>query len=137
MKTLEINSFDIFKDLYEINLNKQPNQIFTTTINRQIYRFTINTFINDKTFISIEKNGEIIGQGFIKIGIDFTFLSTKERGQFFFLKKVDSDLISFNYSDFGDNIAFYYGVLADNANKLSELELEYSLLRNNEPLAEW
>ena len=137
MKTLEINSFDIFKDLYEINLNKQPNQIFTTTINRQIYRFTINTFINDKTFISIEKNGEIIGQGFIKIGIDFTFLSTKEQGQFFFLKKVDSDLISFNYSDFGDNIAFYYGVLADNANKLSELELEYSLLRNNEPLAEW
>lgn len=137
MKTLEINSFDIFKDLYEINLNKQPNQVFTTTINRQIYRFTINTFIDDKTYISIEKNGEIIGQGFIKIGIDFTYLSTKEQGQFFFLKKVDSDLISFNYSDFGDNIAFYYGVLADNANELSELELEYSLLRNNEPLAEW
>ena len=137
MKTLEITNFEVFKELYEINLNKQPNQVFTTTINQQIYKITINTFIDNKTFISIEKNGEVIGQGFIKIGIDFTYLSTKEQGQFFFLKKVNSDLISFNYSDFGENIVFYYGVLAENANELGELELKYSLLKNNEALAEW
>ena len=130
MKQINLSSFDIFSDLYEINLNKQPNQIFTTTINRQIYRFTITTFINNKTFISIEKNGEIIGQGFIKIGIDFTYLSTKEQGQFFFVKKVNSDLINFNYSDFGENISFWYGILKESANELSELENEYNLRKN-------
>ena len=104
MKTLEILSFDDFSDIFEINLNKQPNQIFTSTINRQIYKFIINTFIDGKTFIKIEKNGEIIGQGFIKIGIDLTFLNTNEAGQFFFLKKTNSDLINFNWENFGGEI---------------------------------
>lgn len=136
-KTNEILSFDDFKDIYEINLNKQPNQFFTTTINRQIYQFSINTFIDGRTFIKIEKNGEMIGAGFVKIGVDFTFLSTDENGVFFFLKKTNSNLINFNFEDFGTNIGLFYGVLQDNPNRLSELEAQYSLLSSSENLAVW
>lgn len=137
MKTLEILSFDDFSGIFEINLNKQPNQIFTSTINRQIYKFIINTFINGKTFIKIEKNGETIGQGFIKIGIDLTFLNTNEAGQFFFLKKTNSDLINFNWENFGGEIGLFYGILKDNPNRLSELEFKYSLVENTGNLAVW
>ena len=137
MKTLEILSFDDFSDIFEINLNKQPNQIFTSTINRQIYKFTINTFIDSKTFIKIEKNGETIGQGFVKIGIDLTFLSTNEAGQFFFLKKTNSDLINFNWENFGSELGLFYGILKDNPNRLSELEFKYSLVENTGNLAVW
>lgn len=136
-KTSEILSFDDFSDIYEINLNKQPNQLFTTTINRQIYQFSINTFIDGRTFIKIEKNGEMIGAGFVKIGVDFTFLSTDENGVFFFLKKTNSNLINFNFEDFGVNIGLFYGVLKDNQSRLSELEAQYSLLSNSENLAVW
>lgn len=137
MKTLEILSFDDFSDIFEINLNKQPNQIFTSTINRKIYKFIINTFINGKTFIKIEKNGETIGQGFIKIGIDLTFLNTNEAGQFFFLKKTNSDLINFNWENFGSELGLFYGILKDNPNRLSELEFKYSLVENTGNLAVW
>lgn len=137
MKTLEILSFDDFSDIFEINLNKQPNQIFTSTINRQIYKFIINTFIDGKTFIEIEKNGETIGRGFIKIGIDLTFLNTNEAGQFFFLKKTNSDLINFNWENFGSELGLFYGILKDNPNRLSELEFKYSLVENTGNLAVW
>lgn len=137
MKTLEILNFDDFSDIFEINLNKQPNQIFTSTINRQIYKFIINTFIDGKTFIKIEKNGETIGQGFIKIGIDLTYLNSNEAGQFFFLKKTNSDLINFNWENFRSELGLFYGVLKDNPNRLSELEFKYSLVENTGNLAVW
>ena len=137
IKTLEITDINVFAELYEINLNKQPNQEFTTTINDNIYQFEINTFIDEKTFIKIKKDSEVLGQGFIKIGIDFAYNSQNEKGQFFFLKKINSNMINFNYSDFGENIGLFYGVLSENANDYQKLSDEYSVKYANQDLAVW
>ena len=56
MKPIIINTLDFFNEIFEINLNKQPNQEFTTTINQNVYKIVVQTFINEKTQISFFKS---------------------------------------------------------------------------------
>lgn len=136
MKTLFISDLNIFDEILEINLNANPNQTFTTTLNGAIYEFDIKTLIDDKTIITIKKDGECLVQcAPVIVNQDLTYLSEKEKGQFFFIKKVNSNLIAFNYSNFGVELALYYGILKTDSNELTELEYEYSLLDNQQELA--
>lgn len=135
MKTLEIFNLEQFKKIFEINLNRQPNQSFTTTIERQIYQVEIKTFINDKTFIKISKNGEFLGCGFVKTGLNLIFLNQNENVAFFFLKKTNSNLIKFNWENFGNEIGFFCGVFDDDISIKAEIENHYNLIENTKNLA--
>lgn len=135
MKTLFIEDLNNFSELFEINLNANPNQTFTTTINNSIYEFDIKTLIDDKTLITIKKDGEgIVQSAPIIANQDLTYLSQDEAGQFFFIKKVNSNLIKFNYTNFGTELALYYGIPNNNENELQVLEDYYSLLENQKAL---
>lgn len=137
IKTPFIENLDNFSDIYEINLNAQPNSEFTTTINNQIYRFDIKTLIDNKTQISIFKDDEFIGGGFVKVGLNYCFMSEKENGAFFFLKNTNSNLIDFNFSNFGNELKLYYAVFDKNIDSNSELANKYILLKNVGDIAVW
>lgn len=135
MKPIIINSLDFFNEIFEVNLNKQPNQDFTTTINDKIFKIEVQTFINNKTQISFFKNDKFLGGGFIKAELNYLALSVDDDGAFFFLKNTTSDKIDFNYSDFGDNLKLYYATFADEKEINEMLESYYNLIENTQDLA--
>lgn len=137
MKTEFITNLGVFSELYEINLNADPNQTFTTTLNGAIYDFDIKTLIDGTTLVTIKRDGVLICEcaPVSVVNRDLTYLSREESGQFFFYKNVDSNLIAFNYSNFGAELRLFYGVLEGSANNLSDLETHYSLLKNQGSLA--
>lgn len=137
MKPLLIDNFNNFETIFEINLQPIANQTFTTTINDNIYSFDIKTFIDDKTQISIYKNGDlIVANADIKINIDLAYLSDIEPNALFFVRK-NNENINFNYSDFGDNLALIYGVYSDTLKLDDELNLKYSMVENYKNIMEF
>lgn len=135
MKPIIINSLDFFNEIFEVNLNKQANQNFTTTINDKIFKIEVQTFINDKTQISFFKNDKFLGGGFVKAELNYLALAVNDDGAFFFLKNTTSDKIDFNYSDFGDNLKLYYATFGDEKEINEMLESHYNLIENTQNLA--
>ena len=53
----------------------------------------------------------------------------------FFLKKTNSNLIKFNWENFGNEIGFFCGVFDDDISIKSEIENHYNLIENTKNLA--
>ena len=137
MKPIIINTLDFFNEIFEINLNKQPNQEFTTTINQNVYKIVVQTFINEKTQISFFKNGVFLGGGFVKAEVNYIFFSKDDDGAFFFLKNVVTEQIDFNYNNFDSELKLYYATLDESESVKIEIENYYNLLENTQNLAVW
>lgn len=111
-KILYIYSIDIFKELYQIDITKNPNQAFNVYIPEHNFYIDIRTYVENQTFISINVDDKsIIQNSPINIfNVNLNFYSDFNEGAFFFVK-IDNKLNkNINFENFGEGIELYYGL---------------------------
>ena len=88
--------FHKLKNIYKINLNAEPNQSFDIYIRDYIFQITLRTFTDGNTIINIRYNGELIVKDAISslLNVNLNYLSTFDKGVFFFAKNNDKILIT-------------------------------------------
>lgn len=104
---LDIDSLDYFTSIIEIDMQDSPNQKFDSYINNILYNFEIRTYNSARSTITIYENGSLICEEapFI-VNRNLTFF-TKGDIAFFFL--TSTSLESYNYSNLGNELRFFYG----------------------------
>lgn len=104
---LDIDSLDYFTSIFEIDMQDSPNQKFDSYINNILYNFEIRTYNSTRSTITIYENGNLICEEapFI-VNRNLTFF-TKDDIAFFFL--TSTSLESYNYSNLGKELRFFYG----------------------------
>ena len=107
MKIPLINSVSA---LYEIELSAEPNQNFSTTIDSANFDISIQTFADDKTTISISKDGVMVCNNapITILKANLLFYSNHNTGGFFFASEDDS-LREITYKNLGNEVKLYYG----------------------------
>lgn len=108
---LSIDSPDIFKNIYEIELTQEPNQSFNVDIEDNVFTIEIETFINKNTFLSVilDNNYIIRYAGVNYYNLNLNFYSEFEHGAFFFFKNSLNFSNFSNFSNFGKDLRLYYG----------------------------
>ena len=107
-----IIDIEAFSNIYEISLNQIPNQELSTTIDTNVFDIEIRTFTNDRSCITIKKDGVFLcNNANIKLGVDLTYFGGLDNYQFFFLKQNEQEKEYYNYTDFDINIRLYCGII--------------------------
>lgn len=96
--------------LYEIEIQAEPNQTFSTTIDGANFDFEIQTFADDKTTISISKDGAMVCNNapITTLNANLLFYSNHSTGGFFFASD-DASLRDITYKNLGNEVRLYYG----------------------------
>lgn len=96
--------------LYEIEIQAEPNQTFSTAIDGANFDFEIQTFADDKTTISISKDGAMVCNNapITILNANLLFYSNHSTGGFFFASD-DANLREITYKNLGNEVKLYYG----------------------------
>lgn len=108
---IQIENLDDFVDISEITLQPNPNYEFDTFIGDTDFQFTIKTFANGNTRVTIVQDDEAIclNAPISLFNTNLCFFSDYDKGVFFFVRnqQMTSDV---TYEDFGtDNLRLLYG----------------------------
>lgn len=94
--------------LHEITLAAEPNQRFNVNLDGAEWEFTIQTFLDNSTRISITKDGEgVCNCAPLTPFKNLTFLSSHEGGMFFF--GATTRIETPTYEMLGNTLRLYYG----------------------------
>ena len=96
--------------IYEIEMSQEANQDFSTFIDGANWDFSIQTFADGKTAISINKDGVCVC-AFAPItilGVNLLYYSSHTSGAFFLYSK-DATLKNPTYKNLGKEVKLYYG----------------------------
>ena len=105
--------FHKLKNIYKIDLNAEPNQSFDIYIRDYIFQVTLRTYTDKNTMVNIRYNGELIVKDAISslLNVNLNYLSTFDKGVFFFAKNNDKILETYNFTSFDKGVGLYYGDL--------------------------
>lgn len=108
MKTPLIDSVT---QLFEIPITPKANQNFSTTIGGAVFDFSIQTFANDKTMISIFSEGECLCYyaPITILNTNLLFYSANHKGGGFFLASDDANPKNPTWQNLGAEVKLYYG----------------------------
>lgn len=108
---IQITNLNDFIDISEIALQPNPNYEFDTFIGDTDFQFSIQTFVNNDTRITITQNDEIIclNAPISLFNTNLCFFSNYDKGAFFFVRNQQmTNPVS--YLDFGtDDLRLLYG----------------------------
>lgn len=108
---IQIENLDVFADISEITLQPNPNYEFDTFIGDTDFQFTIKTFANKDTRITITQDNDIIclNAPINIFNTNLCYFGDYDKGVFFFVRNPQITS-AVTYKDFGtDNLRLIYG----------------------------
>lgn len=115
IETLPIVLINTLKHTEYLPIPPVPNQSITVSVmgGSKEYDIFINTYYDDKSYISIKyKDAYLVSNAGFKYLVNYLLLSDDKNEAIFFLPiSVNESKKSINYSDLGNNIGLYYGIM--------------------------